>query len=65
MPANQIRQTRAVLDAIVLHDGAARGKLGACEEFADLLKRINSEEQSEPFTRRKISAGCSWSWTLM
>ena len=39
MPTNQIRQTRAVLDAIVPHDGAARGKLGAWEEFADLLKR--------------------------
>jgi hypothetical protein len=39
MPANQIRQTRAVLDAIVPQDGTARGELGVWEEFADLLKR--------------------------
>ena len=39
MSANQIRQTRTVLEAIVPDDGATRGKFGACKEIADLLKR--------------------------
>ena len=39
MSANEIRQTCAVLDVLVPDDVAIRGKLGACEEIADLLKR--------------------------
>ena len=39
VPANEIRQTCAVLDVLVPDDVAIRGKLGACEEIADLLKR--------------------------
>jgi len=39
MPANEIRQTCAVLEAIMPDDGATWGKFGACEEIADVLKR--------------------------
>ena len=39
MPANQIRETRAGLQAIVPGHRATWSKLGACEEIADLLKR--------------------------
>jgi hypothetical protein len=39
VPADQIRQTRTVLETIVPGHRAAWGKLGACEEIADLLKR--------------------------
>ena len=39
MPANQIRYTRAVLEAIVPDDRATGRKLGTSEEIADLLKR--------------------------
>ena len=39
MSANQIRQTRAVLEAIVPGHRATWCKFGACEEIADLLKR--------------------------
>src|SRR5467141_3342909 len=39
MPTDQIRQTRARLEAIVPDDWATRGKLGACEEITDLLMR--------------------------
>ena len=39
MPANQIRQTRTVFEAIVPGYRAAWLKFGACEEITDLLKR--------------------------
>src|ERR1051325_3895732 len=84
MPTDQIRQTRAMLEAIVAGYRATRFKFDTGEEFTDLRKRgasycsarlirrattsykaINSDEQSLPFSRRKISAGCSLSWTLM
>ena len=39
MPANQIRQTRAVFEAIMPGHRAAWSKLGTCEEIAELLKR--------------------------
>jgi hypothetical protein len=39
VPANQIWQTRTMLEAIVPKHGTAWGKFGAGEEFAHLLKR--------------------------
>jgi hypothetical protein len=39
MSADQIRQTRAGLEAIVPGHGAAWLKFGACEEIAHFLKR--------------------------
>ena len=39
MSANEIRQTRARLQAIVPHNGATRFKFDAGEELADFLKR--------------------------
>ena len=39
MPANQIRQTHAVLDAIMPGHRAAWSKLGACKDIADLLEQ--------------------------
>ena len=38
MPANEIRQTRAVLEVIMPGHRATWSELGACEEIADLLK---------------------------
>jgi len=39
MSANQIWQTRTVLEVSVPRHRATWSKLGACEEIADLLKR--------------------------
>ena len=38
VPTDEIRQTRAVLDAIVFDDGPAWGKFGSSEEISHLLK---------------------------
>ena len=38
MPANQIRQTRTMLKALVPGHGATWLKFGACKEIPDLLK---------------------------
>jgi hypothetical protein len=38
MPADQVRQTRAVFDPIVSRHRPAGGEFGASEEIADLLK---------------------------
>jgi len=39
MPANEIRQTRTLFEAIMPEHRAAWSKLGACEEIAEFLKR--------------------------
>jgi hypothetical protein len=36
---DQIRETRAVFDAIVPNDEVTRSKFASCEEIADLLER--------------------------
>ena len=43
VPANQIRHTRAVLDAIMSDDGATWGTFGSSEEIAQLFGRAVSQ----------------------
>ncbi len=50
VPADQIRETRTVLEAIVPHDGTTGLKFGACEEIAHFLKlerRIGARDSSD------------------
>ncbi|MDE3043019.1 MAG: hypothetical protein KGJ82_20945, partial [Nitrospirota bacterium] len=49
MSTDEIRQTRAVLDAIVLDDGATRGKFSPSEEiFQLLIGLLTGSEEGKP-----------------
>lgn len=45
VPTDEIRQTRAVLDAIVSDDGATWGKFGSSEEIFHLLRGVYAHDE--------------------